>query len=111
MLDNLLDNAVRHAPEGSAVLLRGHRSDGGWDLEVADSGPGVPPESRAQLFSRFAKSDRARTRNGAGAGLGLALSAAIATAHGGTLVLVAGEEPGARFRLHLPDEGSRPRAG
>ena len=103
VLDNLVDNAVRHAPEGSAVSLRGYRSDGGWSLEVADRGPGVPPERRAELFSRFAKSDRARTPDGGGAGLGLALSAAIAGAHGGTLVLVDGEGPGARFRLDLPD--------
>jgi len=73
-------------------------------LEVADRGPGVPPERRTDLFSRFAKSDRARTPDGGGAGLGLALSAAIAGAHGGTLVLVDGAEPGARFRLDLPDE-------
>jgi two-component system, OmpR family, sensor kinase len=108
VLDNLVDNAVRHAPEGSAISLRGYRSTTGWDLEVADRGPGVPPERRAELFSRFAKSDGARTRDGSGAGLGLALSAAIAGVHGGTLVLVDGEVPGARFRLHLPDQEDGP---
>jgi two-component system, OmpR family, sensor kinase len=103
VLDNLVDNAIRHAPGGSEVSLRGYRSNGGWSLEVADSGPGVPPARRPQLFARFAKSDGARTPEGVGAGLGLALSAAIAAAHGGTLELVAGDEPGARFRLRLPD--------
>jgi two-component system OmpR family sensor kinase len=103
VLDNLLDNAVRHAPAGSAISLRGRRGESGWDLEVADQGPGVPPERRSRLFTRFARPDAARTPEDGGAGLGLALSSAIARAHGGTLELVAGDSPGARFRLHLPD--------
>ena len=102
VLDNLLDNAIRHAPEGTGVLLRGYPVENGWDFEVADRGPGVPLERRAQLFNRFGKSDTARTPDGAGAGLGLALSAAIATAHGGTLELVADGGEGSVFRLHLP---------
>lgn len=101
VLDNLMDNAVRHAPPGSAVLLRGYRVNGGWNLEVADEGPGIAPERRAALFSRFSKPDAARTPDGAGAGLGLALSAAIARAHGGELELAA-DGRGATFRLRLP---------
>ena len=102
VLDNLLDNALRHAPEGTAVSLRGYPAGGGWNVEVADEGPGVPAERRGQLFARFAKSDTARTRDGTGAGLGLALSAAIATAHGGTLELLPDRSQGAVFCLHLP---------
>jgi len=105
VLDNLLDNAVRHAPSGTGVLLRGYTVESGWNLEVADQGPGVPPERRAELFSRFTKFDTARTPDGAGAGLGLALSAAIARAHGGELELVP-EGPGAIFRLRLPSRSS-----
>ena len=103
VLDNLLDNAVRHAPAGSAISLRGRQSDGGWDLEVADQGPGVAPARRSGLFTRFARQDAARTPEDGGAGLGLALSAAIARAHGGTLELVDDDSTGARFRVHLPD--------
>jgi heavy metal sensor kinase len=102
VLDNLLDNAVRHAPPGTAVQLRGYLSDGGWNLEVSDQGPGVPPERRDQLFARFARLDTARTRDGGGAGLGLALSAAIAQAHGGSLTLLPDGRPGAAFLLHVP---------
>ncbi len=102
VLDNLLDNALRHAPAGTAVSLRGYPADGGWNLEVADRGPGVPAERRGQLFARFAKSDTARTRDGTGAGLGLALSSAIAKAHGGTLELLPDTGQGAVFCLHLP---------
>ena len=67
----------------------------------------MPPERRAQLFRRFGKSDTARTPRGAGAALGLALSAAIATAHAGTLELVADAGEGALFRLHLPSRDGK----
>ena len=72
-------------------------------MEVADQGPGIAPADRARLFTRFARTDSARSPEDGGAGLGLALSAAIATAHGGTLELVASGAPGATFRLHLPN--------
>lgn len=102
VLDNLLDNAIRYAPAGSTIQLRGYPAGGGWNLEVADQGPGVPSERRRKLFTRFGKPDPARTPEGSGAGLGLALSAAIARAHGGTLELVDSPGPGAVFRLHIP---------
>ena len=106
VLDNLLENAFRHTAKGTAVVLRGYAADGGWNLEVADQGPGVAPEDRARLFTRFARTDSARSPENGGAGLGLALSAAIARAHGGTLGLVANGAPGANFRLHIPDSTS-----
>ncbi|HYW27094.1 MAG TPA: ATP-binding protein, partial [Terriglobales bacterium] len=99
---NLLDNAVRHAPAGSVVHLRASRNGGGLDVEVDDQGPGVAPEFRPRLFSRFGRADGARSGTGAGIGLGLALGAAIARAHGGWLELVDRDGPGAAFKLHLP---------
>ena len=101
VVDNLIDNAVRYAPEGTTVRLRAYPANSGWNLEVADDGPGVPLEYREHLFERFARPDGARARDAGGAGLGLALSAAIAKAHGGSLEL-SDQEPGAVFRLHLP---------
>lgn len=112
VLNNLIENALHHAPAGSTVTLRGYGAPGGWNVEVADQGPGVAPEHRARLFTRFAKADSARSReDGGGAGLGLALSAAIARAHAGTLELVDadGGAPGAVFRLHVP--GGRSQGG
>jgi heavy metal sensor kinase len=102
VLDNLVDNAIRHAPVGTAILVRAHRADSGWSFEVADQGPGVPAEYRDRLFTRFGRADDVRTPDGSGAGLGLALSAAIASAHGGSLKLVDEAGQGAIFRLHLP---------
>jgi heavy metal sensor kinase len=103
LMDNLIDNATRHTPEGTAVRLVGAATAGGWNIDVVDEGPGVPATARATLFERFARVDGARARNSAGAGLGLALSRAIAESHGGSLQLVDQNGSGATFRLFLPD--------
>jgi heavy metal sensor kinase len=102
VLDNLLDNALRHSPTGGRVMLRASRDNGDWTFEVADQGPGVPVGIRDRVFERFARADLVRTRRDGGAGLGLALSAAVAQAHGGSLELVEGNGSGAVFRLRLP---------
>jgi len=100
VLDNLLDNAVKHSPTGGAIGVSASLSGGEWRVAVSDQGPGISPELRARLFERFARGDPARTRESGGAGLGLALAAAIITAHGGSLTVEDG--PGARFLLRLP---------
>jgi signal transduction histidine kinase len=101
-MDNLIDNATRHSPAGTAVRLTGAPTRGGWAIEVHDEGPGVPAPARAALFERFARADDARARDGGGAGLGLALSRAIAESHGGSLQLADQNGRGATFRLFLP---------
>jgi heavy metal sensor kinase len=106
VLDNLVDNGLRHTGRGTVLALRGYAADGGWSVEVADQGPGVSRDHRDRLFSRFARSDSSRSPENGGAGLGLALSAAIAQAHGGTLELVDHEGSGAVFRLHLPNRAT-----
>jgi len=102
VIDNLVDNAVRHTNAGTSVDVRAYAAEGGWNLEVEDHGPGVPAEFRGRLFGRFSRSDSARSPEDGGAGLGLALSEAIARAHGGDLELAGEAGPGAVFRLHLP---------
>jgi heavy metal sensor kinase len=102
VLDNLLDNAIRHSPNDSSVQLSAEWDGVAWRLDVHDTGPGVPAEARPLLFRRFARLDGYRDRIDGGAGLGLALSRAIAEAHGGSLVLLENGAPGALFRLSLP---------
>jgi signal transduction histidine kinase len=102
VMDNLLDNATRHSPAGTAVRLTGVPAPGGWTIEVRDQGPGIPPAARDALFERFARAEDARARDGGGAGLGLALSRAIAETHGGSLQLADPNGRGATFRLFLP---------
>ncbi len=104
IIDNLVENALRYAPAGTAVTLSAGRDPGVRWVEVRDHGPGIASEHRPALFTRFARPDAARTREQGGAGLGLALSAAIATAHGGRIELLPGDGgPGACFRVFIPE--------
>jgi len=113
VVDNLLDNAIRHAPAGGRVSLRAVETGTGWEFQVDDNGPGIPADLRDHLFRPFVRGDSARSRSEGGAGLGLALSAAIATASGGSLSLINRDGPGACFSLVLPEkfDGSSGGAG
>jgi two-component system, OmpR family, sensor kinase len=104
---NLLDNAVRHTPPSSTIELR-LRSEGGYAIvEVADDGPGIPPELRSQVFDRFVRGEGpADTAVGGGSGLGLAIVRAVALSHGGSAEVTESEGGGALFRIRLPMSGA-----
>jgi len=100
LLDNLIENALRHTPDGSQVTLaaraRGHR----LVLEVSDEGEGIPDEALPYVFDRFY---RARTADGTrGSGLGLAIVKAIAETHHGTVGVESELGVGTTFRVELP---------
>lgn len=85
---NLVDNALRHTPEGGLVSVEIRPTEPvGADVVVSDTGPGVPPGRLHSLFDRFSRVDSARHEPG-GAGLGLAIVAAVAAAHCGTVTAV-----------------------
>jgi signal transduction histidine kinase len=94
---NLVENAIAHTPRGTTVEIElgADRS-----VKVSDSGPGVPPALREQIFRRFWRADR-RTE---GAGLGLAIVAKVAETHGGTVHVEESAMGGAAFVLRLPPE-------
>ena len=103
MVLNLLDNAVRHTPPGSAIELRLRAAGKDAVVEVADDGPGVPPQMREQIFDRFVRGEGpADTAVRGGSGLGLAIVHAVATSHGGSVEATASESGGALFRVRLP---------
>ncbi|WP_239514108.1 DUF4153 domain-containing protein [Streptosporangium sp. 'caverna'] len=85
VLANLLDNAVRHSPEGGVVVLAAAAEGDGVRLRVTDSGPGIPAEDRARAFERFSRLDAGRAADGGGAGLGLAITKEIVELHGGSI--------------------------
>lgn len=93
---NLVHNAVKHAPEGTAVAVSVERSATGIEVTVADEGPGIPAAERDHVFERFWRGDRAP-----GTGLGLPIARQIAQAHGGEITLLETAQ-GCRFRLTLP---------
>jgi signal transduction histidine kinase len=102
LLDNLLENAVRHTEAGGEVGVQvGGTESEGWSITVSDDGPGFDQVFRPRAFERFTRADHHRSRAGGGAGLGLPLCAAIASAHGGS-VNIDPTTTGARLRVWLP---------
>jgi two-component system OmpR family sensor kinase len=99
IIGNLIDNAVKHTPDGGRVSVAVTNGDAAT-VEVRDTGPGIPASDAAHLFERFFRADPARPRID-GSGLGLAIAYAGARAHQGTLEFL-GNDPGAVFRLRLP---------
>ena len=103
---NLLDNAIKHSPAGGTVTLSLTRVAREYWIGVADQGAGIPAEAHTQIFERFFRADRARSRDGtadtSGAGLGLAIARWVAEAHGGRLELVRSDASGSEFQLALP---------
>jgi signal transduction histidine kinase len=103
VLENLVENALRHAPEDSRVHLRIELGDGFVELRVSDAGPGVPVEMREQVFDRFVQlqADGSGSASRGGRGLGLAFCKLVTEAHGGRIWIEDGA-PGAVFCLRLP---------
>ncbi|XAH24378.1 ATP-binding protein [Xylophilus sp. GW821-FHT01B05] len=101
VLANLLDNALKFSPPGSAVQV--HLDSSGTEavITVEDHGPGIRVDELPHIFERFYRGSVARVEAKPGVGLGLALSQAIVQAHGGRLEAANGPEGGARFRVYL----------
>ena len=110
-VDNLIDNALRFAPRGSAVSVRALLTGPSLVVEVSDRGPGFPTEFLPHAFERFARPDTARARDDGGAGLGLAIVRAIAHAHGGNAGAANRDGGGATVHLELPLGGPEPEPG
>ena len=102
LLANLLGNARVHTPPGVTVITSLTTGSDGWvDLVVTDDGPGIPEEIMPNLFGRFVRADKSRSRDLGCSGLGLAIVLAIVEAHGGTVT--AQSRPGrTEFRVRLP---------
>ena len=93
---NLIENAVRHAPDAAIEIQARERMDA-LEVSVADRGPGLKPEDLERVFEKFYRSSAAP-----GAGLGLAICKAVVEAHGGTIRAENRPGGGAVFRLTLP---------
>jgi len=100
VLLNLIANAIRHSPRTGTVLVTASGDGQMLSLEVRDSGPGIPPEQREEIFKPFVSSDTRGARPGH-AGLGLAICRTIIEDHGGRIWI--GTSPrGARFCMEIP---------
>jgi signal transduction histidine kinase len=102
VLENLVENAIRHAPEGTEVYVITRSSNNGVELRVQDTGPGVPADQRERVFERFVQTGETATRSNRG--LGLAFCKLAVEAHGGR-IWVEDATPGAAFCLWIEHAG------
>ena len=99
---NLLDNAIRHTPQGGSVTVTLQSSADKVRLTVEDTGSGIATEHLPHIFERFYRADPARDRESGGTGLGLAIAKEIALAHNGTINVQSEIGKGSIFEVNLP---------
>lgn len=100
IVENLLSNALKYTPQGGRIEVRLHQRHGQVELDVRDSGPGVPEEDRARVFEWFYSGQRPSGSIVAGSGMGLAIAQEYAEQHDGRIELLPTTD-GAHFRLTL----------
>ncbi|MBN1899863.1 sensor histidine kinase N-terminal domain-containing protein [Candidatus Sumerlaeota bacterium] len=105
---NLIDNAIRHCPEGSEIRIEIILNESDACLAVKDNGSGVNKEDEPYLFQRFFRADKSRTRATGGFGLGLAISKSLARMHGGDISYQPINPHGSEFKWRCFMEGKHP---
>jgi signal transduction histidine kinase len=101
VLGNLIENAVKYSPEGAEVRVAAAAGNGSVRISVRDAGPGIPRDQQARIFEKFGRAD-VEGGSKPGTGLGLFIARSIAEAHGGSLDVSSGNEPGSTFTLTVP---------
>jgi two-component system OmpR family sensor kinase len=106
VFDNLIDNALRHTPQGGQVTVSAIPAGERVRLAVADSGSGMTPEEAARVFDRFYRGDQGRSTASGQTGLGLAIVRSILELHGTTIAIDTLPGQGATFRFELPSRSN-----
>ena len=99
---NMIENAVRHSPEGATVEVSVGRAGKGAQVVVTDHGEGISSSDLPHVFDRFYRGDRSRARATGGFGFGLAISKALIEAYGGTIRAQSTPGEGTRMTVELP---------
>ena len=99
---NLVDNAIKYTETGGSVMLK-LQSDSHWaSVRITDTGVGLSPEDRRQIFNRFHRSTETRAKDAKGVGLGLSIAQSIAEAHGGRIEVASTPGKGSTFKVVMP---------
>jgi two-component system, NtrC family, sensor histidine kinase KinB len=101
VISNLVGNALRYTPTGGTIKVSARASDGATRLEIADSGPGIPPELKDYIFERFVQYGSDGFEKGS-AGLGLSIVKEIVEAHGGRIFVESNNSHGSKFIVEIP---------
>jgi signal transduction histidine kinase len=102
VLRNLLDNAMTHTPEGGTIIAAVEHVDGEMKVSVTDTGEGIPDEDLPNVFERFYRVDKSRSRATGGTGLGLTISRRLVEAHGGKIAVQSEPGKGSCFSFTIP---------
>jgi heavy metal sensor kinase len=105
-IGNLLENGIRYNRPGGSVIVAAHRTTGGVEISVEDTGVGIPLEAQPHIFERFYRVDRSRARDQGGAGLGLSIAAHIVQLHRGHIQFHSISGAGSTFTIWLPQADS-----
>ncbi len=106
VLVNLIENAVKYTPVGTAITIAARRIPGAVEVSVHDDGPGIPLEKQDRLFEKFYRVDAGGVAPGTG--IGLAICKGLVEAHGGRIGVESAPGSGTTFRFALPFAGSSP---
>ena len=107
VLGNLLSNAFKFTPRGGEVELTVEALDGSIQIDVRDTGAGIPPEQVPHVFEKFFQADNQAAAASKGSGLGLAISKSIVEAHGGTIQCDSTPGVGTTFSIVIPTRATR----
>ena len=101
---NLLDNAIKFTPQNGNICIRAKAKGKYIQVEISDTGIGIPQEHQKRIFERFYRVDKARSRNLGGTGLGLSIVKHIIYAHGGEVGVESEPGKGSKFFFTLPKD-------
>ena len=111
VLDNLLDNAIRYAPEGSKISVTVKRQENEIRCAISDQGMGIPAKHLPFIFERFYRVDTSRNRHSGGTGLGLAIVSSLVKVQGGRVTVESVENQGTKMTIWFPvDENCHEKA-
>ena len=106
--ENLLENAVRHTPEGGTIRLALDTAEQDIVVQISDTGPGIPSQEIPHIFNRFYKLDKSRQDLSGHSGLGLAITKRIIELHGKSIQVASAPDSGTSFTFQLPTEAPSP---
>ena len=102
VLHNLLENAIAHTESKGRITVQARKSDKWIEINITDTGEGIPPEDLPMVFERFYRVDKSRARATGGSGLGLTIAKRLIEAHGGTITAESEPGKGSTFSFNLP---------
>ena len=102
VLENLLDNAIRHTPKGGRIEVSLTTHNNHVEVQVTDTGCGIPPEELPYVFDRFYQVNKSEREANGGVGLGLAIAKRILDLHASSIKVISQPQSGTRFDFYLP---------